>query len=308
MNTLPLISYPLMVTLIDDDSLLLQALTGVLIKNYKTKEFTDPLIALEFFKNYEPLLQNSKFLRGCTEFENYDVSGHLPVDVDLLALEKLRQRSERVNDIGVIIIDYNMPGMTGIDFCRELKELPIKKILLTGEANNQLAVTAFNEGIIDCFIRKDSITLVHDIKFYLNILTQQYFIDNTKHLLKHLETDNLLPVSDPAFITFFHEWCNTHKIREFYLIDQNANFLLIDENNQQSYFITHTDRTLANFIELHEENSEAENFVTAVKSRTIIPFFGQDKESWDLDLSEWENYFYAPQVLSGREKYYWAVI
>ena len=47
-----------------------------------------------------------------------------------------------------------MPPMKGIDLCRELAGYPVKKIMLTGEANEKFAVGAFNEGTIDGFLSK----------------------------------------------------------------------------------------------------------------------------------------------------------
>jgi CheY-like chemotaxis protein len=308
MNTLPLVSFPSMVALIDDDLLFLEAMTGLLKQNYNLTKLNNPAEALVYFKNYKPLLSSLKILRGCTELESYDVSGHLPVDLDFITLKKLRQHTERSNEISVIIVDYNMPEISGIELCRRLQSFPFKKILLTGEADDQLAIDAFNERVIDCFIRKDSPSLEYDIQFHLNVLTQQYFSHNTKQILKHIETDNLVPASDPAFVTFFKEWCDTHYINEFYLIDQSGNFLLIDKDQKKTYFITHTDRTLNNFIELHEDNSEAKKYVAAVKLGKKIPFFGEDKESWNVDPSEWTPYFHAPRILTGRERYYWTVV
>jgi CheY-like chemotaxis protein len=305
MNALPLFSYPLTVTLIDDDQLFLQATTELFKNNYPLTKFSSPKLAVDFFEKYKPLLPALKLLRGCTELENYDVSGHLPVDLDLNVSKKLLKNSLRSEEIGVVIVDYNMPGMNGIELCRKLKGLPIKKILLTGEASDQLAISAFNEGIIDCFIRKDSRSLVDDIRHHLQTLMQNYLGNNTKQLLKHLETDHSLPVSDPAFITFFREWCQAHRIKEYFIIDQNANFLLIDENNNKSFFITHTDRTLNNFTELHEDDKDASSFINSVKSREKIPFFGEGNESWDVKFPDWESCFLSPQILMGRDKYYW---
>lgn len=306
MSTLPLVSYPLSVTLVDDDALFLQATAGLLKKNYQLTEFGNPHEALNFFKSYAALLPSVKTLRGCTDHETYDVAGSLPVDLDLEALKNLREQPERFDEIGVLILDYNMPGMNGVELCRQLKSLPMKKILLTGEADDQLAINAFNERVIDAFIRKDSPTLAQDVNFYMNILMQQYFVDNTKQLLQHLETDNLLPASDPVFVNFFKEWCRTQEIKEFYLIDQNANFVLIDSLGRKNYFVTHTERTLENFTDLHADNEDANSFVEAVKSREKIPFFGESNESWEVEVKEWDKYFHTPQVINGREKYYYS--
>jgi CheY-like chemotaxis protein len=307
MNTLPLFSYPLTVAIIDDDSLFLEALTSLLEKQYPLKIFNTPLSAVDFFETYTPLLSSLKLIRGCTELENYDVSGHLPIDLNLTVSKELISNPLRTEELSVLIVDYNMPGMNGLELCRKLKSFPMKKILLTGEGSDQLAITAFNEGIIDCFIRKESLSLPEDITLHLNSLNQAYLSNNTKHLVKHLETDHLLPVSDPEFISFFNEWCQAHRIKECYVIDQNANFMLIDEHNVTSFFITHTERTLNNFIELHEDDHDASSFVQAVKLREQIPFFGEGKESWGVDVSKWGDHFETPKILVGREPYYWSI-
>ena len=183
----------------------------------------------------------------------------------------------------------------------------MKKILLTGESTDQLAISAFNECIIDCFIRKDNLSLTYDIRCYLQILTQQYIANNTKQLSKHLEIDRPLPISDPEFITFFKEWCHTHRIQEYFLIDLNANFLLVDESNEYSFFVTHTDYSLNKFIDLHDDDNKAIPFINSVKLREKVPFFGEGKESWNIDHQDWSARFLAPQILIGREKYYWMV-
>lgn len=307
MNTLPLFFYPLTVALIDDDSLVLQSMTCLLKRHHPLKTFDSPKEATEFFENYKPTLSDLKFLRGCSELENYDVSGHLPVDLNLQACKALSENLLRSSEIGVIIIDYNMPGMNGLEVCRKLKSFPLKKILLTGETNNQLAIDAFNEGVIDCFIRKDSLTLAEEINSNLRILINRYFADNTKQLKNHLEIEHALPISDPEFIRFFQAWCQQNDIKEYYIIDQNADFLLVDKNNQKSFFVIHTERTLKHFIDIHKDDEEVGSLIDLIAQRKRIPFFNNGNESWNVRFSEWDSYLLTPQVLTGREKYYWAV-
>ena len=45
--------------------------------------------------------------------------------------------------------------MNGLEFCRNIQNLPIRKIMLTGRADTKLAVEAFNQKIIDKFLLKD---------------------------------------------------------------------------------------------------------------------------------------------------------
>lgn len=60
------------------------------------------------------------------------------------------------NDIGVIVSDYNMPEMKGVEFLKKAQEiLPnAVRILLTGYADIQIAMNAINEGNIFRFLTK----------------------------------------------------------------------------------------------------------------------------------------------------------
>ncbi len=130
----------------------------------------------------------------------------------------------------------------------------------------------------------------------------------TKYLLTHLEADCLLPISDQTFIDLFNQWCKKNNICEYFIIDQNANFLLVDKTGKHSFFVTHTERTLKNLIEMYEDSREALTLLSSIKTGARIPYFGEQKEGWEVDIKEWEKYLYVPTILQGREKYYWTVL
>jgi len=308
MLAMPLVFYPTILLWIDDDKLFLQAVTEGFKCNYDIKTCFSPKECMNFFQKNPSISASLSFFRGYREHEEYDLNDHLPVDININSILNLRENPQRLQDISVMIVDYNMPGITGIELCRELRGLPIKKILLTGEASNQQAIDAFNDGIIDCFIRKDELTLATDLLMHIQKLNTKYFTEITKHLLTHLEADYKLPQSDPVFIDFFNEWCSNNKILEHYLIDKNGNFLTINESGCVQYFLIHTDRSLNAFTELYAEDKEVDIFVQAVVQRNKIPFFGLKKESWNYEFHKWGNYFYLPKILDGRERYYWTVV
>ncbi|MEP6588436.1 MAG: response regulator [Polaromonas sp.] len=56
----------------------------------------------------------------------------------------------------VAVIDYAMPAMSGLRVLGELMHWPGSRILLTGRADEQLAISAFNRGLINQFIPKQS--------------------------------------------------------------------------------------------------------------------------------------------------------
>ncbi len=56
----------------------------------------------------------------------------------------------------VCVVDYSMPAMSGLRALSELTNWSGSRILLTGRADEQLAVSAFNRGLIEQFIPKQS--------------------------------------------------------------------------------------------------------------------------------------------------------
>lgn len=56
----------------------------------------------------------------------------------------------------VCVVDYSMPAMSGLRVLGELTHWSGARVLLTGRADEQLAVSAFNRGLIEQFIPKQS--------------------------------------------------------------------------------------------------------------------------------------------------------
>lgn len=56
----------------------------------------------------------------------------------------------------VAVVDYAMPAMNGLEVLDELARWPGSRILLTGRADEQLAIKAFNRGLINQFVHKQS--------------------------------------------------------------------------------------------------------------------------------------------------------
>ncbi|WP_394791701.1 response regulator [Rhodoferax sp.] len=56
----------------------------------------------------------------------------------------------------VCVVDYSMPQTDGLQVLETLRDWPGAKVLLTGQADEQMAVQAFNRGLIAQFIPKQS--------------------------------------------------------------------------------------------------------------------------------------------------------
>lgn len=54
------------------------------------------------------------------------------------------------------VVDYAMPGTNGLQVLDTLLDWPGSRVLLTGQADEQVAVKAFNSGLIDQFVPKQA--------------------------------------------------------------------------------------------------------------------------------------------------------
>lgn len=308
MHNVPVFFHRSTIVCVDNNHLILKAISSLLESSHEIKTFPNPIECFQFLDAYTPPLTQIDFLQGCIEHDHYETADHLPVDFNLPALRQIFHYPKRLEEISLLIVDYHLPHMTGLDLCRKLRNSPFKKILLSGETTQDQALDAFNENIIDRFVRKDSQTLSQVIKQFATELTQEYFQERTQAFVSHLEADHKICLSDPVFSRFFQKWRTENHIKEFTLIDKVGTFILIREDEKAFYFIVHTDHSLNNFYTLYDDTVDRDELLRAVKLRKHIPFFGIGKESWDVAINEWPSHFYTPNLLEGREKYYWAVV
>lgn len=94
----------------------------------------------------------------------------MPSSFDLMTVDtgtKGLQKIEKEN-FDLLLLDYRLPDMTGIEFVQELKKRNIKTpiILLTGKGSENVAVEAMKLGVRDYIIKEDigSQRLVESIK------------------------------------------------------------------------------------------------------------------------------------------------
>jgi CheY-like chemotaxis protein len=66
------------------------------------------------------------------------------------------EQSTRFGIARVCVVDYSMPAMDGLEALGELVDWPGTRVLLTGQADEQVAVKAFNRGLIDQFVPKQT--------------------------------------------------------------------------------------------------------------------------------------------------------
>lgn len=159
----PPVYYPASVVFVDDSDSYLDALRRFFPDISTNLFFTRPQTALAFIRKHarENSLVFAPASAGLSEVG-------LERFVETSAERDVLARNARFAEVAAVVVDYDMPGLSGVEFLSSISHLRCAKVLLTGVADETVAVKAFNAGIVDLYLRKtdaDSANrLVHFLK------------------------------------------------------------------------------------------------------------------------------------------------
>lgn len=227
---LPAVCYfPTTVLLIDDDRDFLDGIQADLDHQQACfRTFDDPKKALTFLTHEYPL---NHFTNRCILNSTSGHPDHHTLGIDVRAIHRETSNPQRFAAISVVVIDHVMPSCTGLEICEQLKNHPCKKLLLTAQADETLAIRAFNESTIHKFVRKDAADFRGVINLAIHDLQKQYFHDLSRTIVNALIADPIQPATfftNQIFIKQFDEIAAQARMAEFYLMDSAGNFMFLD--------------------------------------------------------------------------------
>jgi CheY-like chemotaxis protein len=147
----PLFHRPGTVVFLDDDPDYLEMLALVLPRQWHVKLFLRPLECINYLQQEPPFWEADAWNQQQL-VEQWRAGKPLIPQV----LAYWSKYTERYALTRVCVFDYSMPAMDGLTALGELVDWPGSRVLLTGQADEQVAVRAFNRGLIDQFIAKQT--------------------------------------------------------------------------------------------------------------------------------------------------------
>lgn len=229
-------------------------------------------------------------------------------NVDLAAIHWEVYNPQRFNEISVVVVDYDMPGINGLELCEKLADSPVKKILLTGLADEKIAIKAFNHGLIDCFVKKNDPNITELINESIIALQRDYFRGMSDLIVKMLSVKGVRCLQDPVFADFFEKLCRQHNITEYYLTENTGSFLLLDINAKPSCLIVKNREDLNHYCELAIDNQASPEVIEQLRSGEAIPYFWQADGALQNEWSDWSSYLHPAQRLEGHDTYFYAFV
>ena len=145
-----------------------------------------------------------------------------------------QSRHQRVS---VAVVDFDMPKMSGVEFCRAIRDLPVKTILLTGKAGLETAIAAFNEGVIDCFLQKQDAHVSIALRREIKRLQAEYFEKISDPIKCALALQKPSFFVDPSFLELFKEVSENNRVSEHYVCASPPGIMMRDVEGNESFLL-----------------------------------------------------------------------
>lgn len=304
---LPVYSHPTLTVLVDDSDSFLKSLSFQL----------DPMLAAKTFHDTNVALQWLRQSAQCDEaplHANFDTQNQ-PADqynvaLDLDRIYRISERRQRFATPSVLVVDYSMPQMNGLEFCEQVQHLPCKKILFTGAADEKIAVTAFNRGLIDRYIKKSDEHALDLLEMEIIALQRAYFAAQSETLRELVLLHDFRFLGDPALMALVEQLRHQHGFVEHYIFPNPTGILFFDKRGRARLMMIETEKGMCSQYEIARDSDAPPSLLNALAERRVLPFFS-DADGDGMYArgvgDNWHRYCAAPQICEGRERYYWAL-
>lgn len=205
---LPDRTHPTLTLLIDDSRSFLDSLSFQMPDHLAHRTFDDTQRALDWLQN------NDAGLGGISNLANRN----------------------RFLTPSVLVVDYKMPRMDGLAFCRAIQGRPCKKILLTGLSGEKIGKEALSQGLIDGFVQKHAPDALERLETEIIRLQRKFFIDQTQARHPFL--------SDPVFASLATEIFQAGKFVEYETFDDPPGILFLDAMGRATLMVVETKSAL----------------------------------------------------------------
>jgi len=247
--------HPTNVVFIDDDIHFLSSLTTHLNCDSPVKCFTD-------------IKQAMASINAHSDIKDYKLS----------SISKRINDANRFEETSVVIIDYQMPVINGMELAQKITNKAIKKVLLTGALNVNDGINAMNTNIISGFVEKNDPDIINKVNNIISVQQHYYFSKIKDHFLM---SGTKLPsfIDDPIFKRYFLDLIKSHDIVEYYLTAEPNGIVMFTANRNQYYHLS-----VGTGQELDEQCKASSNVI--IKGKKIYHCYLQHQAPAYKELSK----------------------
>jgi CheY-like chemotaxis protein len=266
-----------------------------LSRRFNIKLFNDTDLALKYINDQEREIQ----LSGSSDKPKPQGESETWVKQVLTRQHIKRFDQFKVREVSVVVADYSMPAMNGIEFCEKIHNTAVRKILLTGHATSSEAVKAFNNNIIHYYLNKSDVNMLQELETAIHQLQHAYF-NEISSSIKAEAIDSGTPFfADSELARYFKNNCETLEVTEYYYLTNPSRFSLQTKSGKE-FIVEH--------LQVLMEEGAPEDICTSIKSRAFVPYFKSADGYYEPGIPNPQTNIHPAEHVKGKVNYYCAVL
>jgi CheY-like chemotaxis protein len=187
-----------------------------------------------------------------------------------LILEYWRNEGQRYDLPNTAVVDYAMPAATGLDVLKDCALWPKHRVLLTGKADEHIAVAAFNDGLIDRFVTKQRPELVQHLISVLRQL-QQAPLDTHESIWRNaLRRSQQQALQDRVVQQSLNEWLKAKHCVEYVVIPEPFGVLALDASAHVHWLQFEMHKDLAVAVDLAGAAGQSSDVLAAIAKGEVL--------------------------------------
>jgi CheY-like chemotaxis protein len=257
---------PSQLVFLDDDALFLDVIGLVLPKSWRAQFFLNAQLCLDFLQaNTKAWHDDFWVQRKLLEQAQHSVST-IPSIV-----QYWRDNPRRYDLVQLIAVDYAMPSMNGLDVLRTLNDFVGSRVLLTGQADEVQALKAFNQGLIDQFIAKQSMDLRAHLVEHLQPLMNKPTASYQSLWGQDLSQQQQSLLSDPVVAEALQRWIAGQDWIEYVLTIRPFGILGVNATGRVSWLQLERVAELEDLVELvSDEALPTEDIASVLRGDLLL--------------------------------------
>lgn len=303
-SKIPLYFYPTQIVFVDDNPQFLETLTLAFSQQFNVKSFDNTDAALKYINEYQ------REANLVAKDEKPKLQGDSDAWVKrVLTHQNIKRFDEmRVKEVSVLVVDYSMPTMNGIEFCEKINNSAIKKVLLTGYATPAEAVRAFNNNTIHYYVKKNDENMLKELEDAIHQLQHAYF-NELSSSQKAEAIDSETPFfADPKLAQYFEDTCESMEVAEYYYLSNPSRFELRTRKGNTLACVIYTEEDIEEHVQIMQEEGAPDDICKAIASRKFVPLFKTADGFYEPGMSNPTSAIYPATHVQGVVNYYCAVV
>lgn len=285
----PLYFHPSRVVLVDDNESFLVNTLLKLPKHYLYKTYSNPLDILSVLDYWnDEIIRNSPTVKPLKLEGNNDPAKSLKevhINIDLQRIHERVYNKNRFYLTSIAIIDYIMPQANGIVLSEKISEkTDIRKILLTGHADYEIAVSGFNKSTLNKYIQKDQASMFVKLASELDTEALSFFRKLTSSWLTSLADTTDSCISESFYLEKFQFCLLASKAVEYYILDMYGSCAFLNYSGEISYLFIFPSRLIKFYMDVAAEYENTQQVIDMLR-KGCIPFLYKQEDYQEAPTS-----------------------